>query len=123
MPKISTLWGSRRPKVATQEILQTSGKWANLKFFLFLKKWQYLVGSYAKGTATEDSDIDLAIDSSNLHGLWGLLRFEEDVSRVLGKPVDVLTLRAIDCEKNNPIKREFLTEFIKERICLYEQGY
>lgn len=83
----------------------------------------YLFGSYAKGTATEDSDIDLAIDSSNLHGLWGLLRFEEDVSRVLGKPVDVLTLRAIDCEKNNPIKREFLTEFIKERICLYEQGY
>ncbi len=30
--------------VATQEILQTLGKWANLKFFLFFKKWQYLVG-------------------------------------------------------------------------------
>lgn len=82
----------------------------------------YLFGSYATGIATEESDIDLAIDSSNLHGLWGLLQFQEDISRVLGKPVDVLTLRAIDSEKNNPLKRDFLKQFIDERICLYEQG-
>ncbi len=82
----------------------------------------YLFGSYAKGVATEDSDIDLAINSSNLHGLWGLLSFKEDVSKVLRKPVDILTLRAIDSEKNNPIKKEFIDRFVKERICLYEQG-
>lgn len=80
----------------------------------------YLFGSYATGTATEDSDIDLAIDSSNINGLWELLHFEEDVSKALGKPVDILTLRAIDCEKNNPLKEEFLNNFIKERICLHE---
>ncbi len=83
----------------------------------------YLFGSYAKGTATEESDVDLAIDSSNLHGLWELLSFEEDVSKALGKSVDVLTLRAIDSEKTNPIKQDFLSEFTKERICLYEQRY
>lgn len=83
----------------------------------------YLFGSYAKSTATEDSDIDLVINSSNIHGLWGLLSFKEDVARVLEKPVDVLTLRAIESEKANPIKREFFNNFTKERICLYEQRY
>lgn len=83
----------------------------------------YLFGSYAKSTATEESDIDLAINSSNIHGLLGLLSFKEDVSNALQKPVDVLTLRAIENEKNSPLKKEFYGNFTKERICLYEQRY
>ena len=47
-----------------------------------------LFGSYAKGTATEKSDIDLLVDS-RLRGLRfvGLL---DDVQRTVGKSVDLL---------------------------------
>ncbi|MBQ3890816.1 MAG: nucleotidyltransferase domain-containing protein, partial [Lachnospiraceae bacterium] len=45
-----------------------------------------LFGSYAKGTATERSDVDIYVDSG-LRGLkfFGLL---EDVTEALDKPVD-----------------------------------
>lgn len=81
----------------------------------------YLFGSYAKNTATDESDIDLVINASNIHGLWGLIHFKEDVSQALQKPVDVLTLRAVVSEKDTLIKRDFFNNFINERICLYEQ--
>ena len=47
-----------------------------------------LFGSYAKGTQTEKSDIDILVDSG-LHGLkfFGLL---EDVCSVVDRPVDLI---------------------------------
>lgn len=53
-----------------------------------------LFGSYANGTATEKSDVDLLIDS-DLCGLRfvGLL---EQVQRLLGKEVDLFDIRHIE---------------------------
>lgn len=53
-----------------------------------------LFGSYAKGTATERSDIDIFVDSG-LRGLkfFGLL---EDVTDALQKPVDLIDMSQID---------------------------
>lgn len=78
----------------------------------------YLFGSHARGDATESSDVDLAINSAPLRGLLQLLAFQEDVVDALACPVDVLTLGAMERERENPLKKEFLSNFAKERIRL-----
>lgn len=61
-----------------------------------------LFGSYAKGTATSKSDVDLLVDSG-LHGLafFGLL---EDVNRSLQCEVDMIDTS--DVIPNSEIDRE-----------------
>ena len=53
-----------------------------------------LFGSYANGTATDRSDIDIFVDS----GLRGLMFFGllEDVTDALQKPVDLIDQSQID---------------------------
>ncbi|MDC7287246.1 nucleotidyltransferase domain-containing protein [Blautia schinkii] len=63
-----------------------------------------LFGSYVKGKAKENSDVDILVDSG-LHGLafYGLL---EDVVTSLGKDVDLLDLAEIvpDSQVDKEIK-------------------
>lgn len=81
----------------------------------------YLFGSYATGNADFDSDIDLVIDSTNLHGLFDLFKIKQELETAFGIPVDLLTLRSVQSEKDNPLKKDFFNHYNKERICLYEQ--
>ncbi len=78
----------------------------------------YLFGSYARNEANEKSDVDLAINSNSIHGLLQLISFKNDIKEALSLPVDVLTLRAIEQEKNNPLKKDFFENFLNERIRL-----
>ena len=61
-----------------------------------------LFGSFAKNTATDDSDVDLLVDS----GLTGLrfFGFTEAVRRAVDRPVDVFDVSHI--EENSRIDRE-----------------
>ena len=61
-----------------------------------------LFGSYAKGCATERSDIDLLVDSG-LHGLsfFGLL---ESVASAFRQPVDLIDVSQV--ENGSEIQRE-----------------
>ena len=49
-----------------------------------------LFGSYAKGTATESSDIDLVVEFEHPIG-FRFIEFSEYLEAILGKRVDVLT--------------------------------
>ncbi|MDC7280758.1 nucleotidyltransferase domain-containing protein [Butyrivibrio fibrisolvens] len=71
----------------------------------------YLFGSYSKGKAKDDSDVDLLI-SSTVKGLkfYGLV---EKVSKSLRKNVDLLDA---DQLLNNP---ELLSEILKDGIKIY----
>lgn len=53
-----------------------------------------LFGSYAKGTATEKSDIDLLVDS-RLRGLR-FVGFLDDVQKTVGKNVDLFDVTHIE---------------------------
>ena len=53
-----------------------------------------LFGSYAKGTATQKSDVDLMVDS-NLRGLR-FFALVEDIREALGTEVDVFDVTHID---------------------------
>ncbi|MCR5309239.1 MAG: nucleotidyltransferase domain-containing protein [Bacilli bacterium] len=52
----------------------------------------YLFGSYARGEATKDSDVDIYCDSGNISSLWDLSSFKEELIKALGKDVDIVTI-------------------------------
>lgn len=57
----------------------------------------YVFGSYARGEAHEDSDVDLLVDctESRVVGIefGGLYN---DLEEALGKPIDLITVRALE---------------------------
>ncbi|MBQ3463025.1 MAG: nucleotidyltransferase domain-containing protein [Clostridia bacterium] len=72
-----------------------------------------LFGSYASGTPTEESDIDLLIEKGDI---CGLIRFNSYINSLrdrLGKNVDVITYASLD---NSLIKNSMGNE-----VVLYEQ--
>jgi len=72
-----------------------------------------LFGSYARGDADKNSDIDLRIDKGRLRGLFQLSGFRIDLEERLGAPVDVLTTESLD--------EEFLNRIQSEEVMLFER--
>ncbi len=72
-----------------------------------------LFGSYAKGNATEESDIDLIM---NTGGVIGFIKY----SSLLHKLEDVFGC-SIDLITNDFSNKEFLKKIKKEEIVLYER--
>lgn len=64
----------------------------------------YLFGSYAKGTANENSDIDLLIEKGKSLSLLMLSGFRQDVEETLNLSVDVVTTSGIEEAFHNEIK-------------------
>jgi len=76
-----------------------------------------LFGSFARGEANSESDIDLRIDSGALRGYFKLAGFRRELSETLNLNVDVLTTGALD--------EGFLSRIAREEVLLYEHidGY
>lgn len=73
-----------------------------------------LFGSYSRGTATADSDVDLLIEKGRIRSLYQLSGFRLDVEDALQLPVDVVTTEAAD--------QEFVSMISKEKVSLYGQA-
>lgn len=52
----------------------------------------YLFGSYARGEANRNSDIDIYCDSGDINTLWKHSAFQDELIEALGKEVDVITI-------------------------------
>ena len=52
----------------------------------------YLFGSYARGEANSNSDIDIYCDSGDVDTLLKMSSFIEELEKALGKKVDVVTI-------------------------------
>ena len=72
----------------------------------------FLFGSYARGEATVDSDIDLRIDRGRIKG-WALGGLLMDLEASLNKKVDLLTTGSLD--------NTFLDAIKNEEVLLYER--
>lgn len=62
-----------------------------------------VTGSVARGDATPDSDIDLVVDPGPHASLLDLAQFADDLEQLMGRPVDVLSSRALDPERDRGI--------------------
>ena len=81
----------------------------------------YLFGSYARGTATDHSDIDLLVDTSGT-GIKSLLQLSAvfcDLETALGKPVDLTTVSALEQRTQMVSEMHFRDNVWKERVKLY----
>lgn len=81
----------------------------------------YLFGSYARGEATGQSDIDLRIDGGKIKSMFGLGALYHELTEALKKPVDLVTTEGLKHEANAARTRQFCN-CIKEDECLiYEE--
>ena len=72
----------------------------------------FLFGSYDRGQATENSDVDLRIDKGNVKGLFTLGALYSDLEERLGKKLDLLTTGSLD--------QQFLSHIAQEEVLLYD---
>ena len=52
----------------------------------------FLFGSYSRGEANRDSDVDIYCDKGDVESLWDEVEFIEELKNALGKEVDVVTI-------------------------------
>jgi predicted nucleotidyltransferase len=65
-----------------------------------------LFGSFGRGDAGPDSDVDLIVEFASPTGLLGLVRLERELTEVLARSVDLLTEAAISPHLRDRIQRE-----------------
>lgn len=71
----------------------------------------YLFGSYARGEATAESDIDFLMNGGEICSLYQLSAFRLALEDALGKPVDLLTLGHND--------QGFIQKIRKDEVMIY----
>ncbi|MDR0979976.1 MAG: nucleotidyltransferase domain-containing protein [Candidatus Nomurabacteria bacterium] len=72
-----------------------------------------LFGSYADGTATEESDVDLLVELDDSASLGDLMAFQGEMKDLLKKPIDVVDY-PIDYSRAN-----YSNFRIKKEVLLY----
>jgi len=70
-----------------------------------------LFGSFAKGNATESSDIDILVEFGEGKSLFDLIRLEMKIEEFLNKKVDVITFNSI-----HPYLKESI---LSEQVVIY----
>jgi predicted nucleotidyltransferase len=82
----------------------------------------YLFGSYARGEATDDSDVDIIIDrtGSPLRG-FGFGGLYNELCEVFGKSVDMITIDTLEQESTKVRTPWFLENLSREKVAIYER--
>ena len=71
----------------------------------------YLFGSYARGEATPNSDLDFRIEKGRIQSLFQLTGFEMDMEEGFDKPLDILT--------TSMLSEQFLRDIQREEVLIY----
>ena len=80
----------------------------------------YLFGSYARGEATAESDVDLLVDldGSIVHGII-LGSLYNDMESALGVPIDLVTVASLNQPTTRRGQLHFREAVNKERMMIY----
>jgi predicted nucleotidyltransferase len=64
-------------------------------------------GSWARGEQSEESDVDLLVEFAEPIG-WEFVDLKEFLEQILGRPVDLVTIRALKPQLKDRILREVI---------------
>ena len=81
----------------------------------------FIFGSYARGDAKEESDIDLLVDTggTQLKGLFALGALYCELEEALHKKIDLITVSALEQRAQMPSEEYFRENVKRERVELY----
>ena len=82
------------------KIIKTARQYGIQKAFLF--------GSYARGEAVLDSDIDICIEKGKIRTLFELSGFCQDLEALLGSKVEVITTAGLSADFKDHIEKEMI---------------
>ena len=86
----------------------------------------YLFGSYARGEANQQSDVDIMIKKGNLKTLLQLSALAYEIEQILKKQIDIVVEETYtddiqyDSDEIKLAKNIFYNEVKKERLNIYE---
>ena len=82
----------------------------------------YLFGSYARGEATEESDLDFLVDTAgtNITSLLALGALYCDLEEIFHKDIDLITVRSVMQNNLTESDRSFRDTVIRERVNLHD---
>lgn len=81
----------------------------------------YLFGSYARGTPTERSDLDLLVDTTatEITSLLSLGALYNELSEAFAVPIDLITVNSLMQSTTMPSEAQFRDNVWKEKITVY----
>ena len=68
----------------------------------------YVFGSYARGNAALDSDIDICIEKGNIRTLFEFSGFCQDLEEIFGNKVDVVTTAGLSDDFKKQIEQDMV---------------
>ena len=82
----------------------------------------YIFGSYARGTAKEQSDIDLLVDTTDtgLDTLFKLGALYDEISNSFTKEIDMVTLSSIEQPPIRKSEIAFKENVLREKEKIYD---
>ncbi|MEE5993647.1 MAG: nucleotidyltransferase domain-containing protein [Oscillospiraceae bacterium] len=83
----------------------------------------WLFGSYARGEATESSDIDLLFDreGSDITTLVKMSSMYLDIKELFNVSVDLVSANALKNPRNQKTASKFMKSIEKDRVKLYDR--
>lgn len=81
----------------------------------------YLFGSYARGEADGNSDIDLRIDGGEIKSMFGLGALYNELTQALKKQVDLVTTESLYHDANVARTKQFCDNIMEDERLIYEE--
>jgi predicted nucleotidyltransferase len=81
----------------------------------------YLFGSYARGDATDTSDVDILVDrtGTDIKGMFAMGGLYNDLSDAVGKTIDLVTTGALEQESTRERTPWFVENLERERVKIF----
>ena len=79
----------------------------------------WLFGSYARGEATEDSDVDFLIDVGRRMGMFELGGIFEDMKSAVRKEIDLVTVSSLYHPCNSDVCSSLRQEIERDKVLMY----